>query len=105
MQLKLSTLASVVALAASAQAAIVGTYYCSQANFYGPCVYTSAETGTCITFSTGGFWNKAIASMRPDTGVACTLYNGVNCTGATFVVNSQLGTINWANKASSYSCA
>ncbi|KAG7440914.1 uncharacterized protein BT62DRAFT_1080440 [Guyanagaster necrorhizus] len=104
MHLKLTTLASVVALAASARATIVGTYYCTQANFYGPCAYTEAESGTCITFSAGGFWNQDIACMRPDTGVACTLYSGVNCTGATLAVKSQMGTISWADKASSYTC-
>ncbi|KAK0502239.1 hypothetical protein EDD18DRAFT_1346824 [Armillaria luteobubalina] len=71
MQLKLAILASVVA---SAQAGIVGTYYCTQTDYTGACAYTSAESGTCITFSAGGFWNNAIKSMRPDTGVACTLY-------------------------------
>ncbi|KAK0200275.1 hypothetical protein DFS33DRAFT_138680 [Desarmillaria ectypa] len=104
MQLKLTTLASVAALAASAHAAIVGTYYCTQTGFQGPCAYTSAESRTCITFAAGSFWNNAIVSMRPDTSVACTLYNGVNCAGATFAINAQVNNITWANKASSYSC-
>ncbi|KAK0486555.1 hypothetical protein IW261DRAFT_1559995 [Armillaria novae-zelandiae] len=104
MQLKLATLVSVVALAASAYADTVGTYYCTAANFTGPCAYTSAESGTCVTFSAGGFWNKAIACMRPDTGVVCTLYSGVNCTGESLAIKAQTDSISWANKSSSYSC-
>ncbi|PBK59446.1 hypothetical protein ARMSODRAFT_1027400 [Armillaria solidipes] len=104
MQLKLTTLASVIALAASAHATTVGTYYCTQASFAGPCAYTSAESGTCVTFSAGGFWNKAIVSMRPDTSVVCTLYSGVNCTGASLAIKAATNSITWANKASSYSC-
>ncbi|KAK0502245.1 hypothetical protein EDD18DRAFT_1139899 [Armillaria luteobubalina] len=104
MQLKLATLATVITLAASTYANTVGTYYCTQANFLGPCAYTSAESGTCVTFSTGGFWNKAIACMRPDTGVVCTLYSGVNCTGASLAIKAQTMSISWADKASSYSC-
>ncbi|KAK0234532.1 hypothetical protein EDD85DRAFT_844279, partial [Armillaria nabsnona] len=98
MQLKLAILASVVA---SSHAAIVGTYYCTQANFTGPCTYTSAESGTCITFSAGGFWNNAMKSMRPDTGVACTLYNAGNCTGTTFPVKASLGTCRNMRESSS----
>ncbi|KAK0452961.1 uncharacterized protein EV420DRAFT_1481953 [Desarmillaria tabescens] len=105
MQLKLSALASVAALVASVHAATVGTYYCTQASFQGACAYTSAESGTCVTFATGSFWNNVVTSMRPDIGVVCTLYNGLNCTATTFEVKSQNNNITWANKkASSYLC-
>ncbi|KAF1938337.1 hypothetical protein EJ02DRAFT_28134 [Clathrospora elynae] len=85
---QLPLIASLLLVTASASAlpslnrrnGLPGAYYtCTEPNFGGQCQWTAPNTG-CHVSPPGG---AGIASLGPDPGTSCRLYEDIECSGRT----------------------